>query len=309
MWYRTAQLYDVAGKNLLEFGPFVQPAGKKIVQHNSTPQALSPLLNRISSRWSSITWNPSKGLQFWTREGKLIGSQTPGVNIFDTLRAFEPSRFSSDITDKIILDVYQRGKYAEQAIQKAKSQNPSLNPQQYNQILSSYMKEYYVNPSYDENGNLQNLPTHYPQKTPQEESTIRQHLQTEYLSAPKKPGESGFQFTETANTTNASDYRARYNQAYNQAYAEYESNGSKMPFVQWKKQFDDAFWKGYNNNSNTIQNQVTTQNQNIGTYQLNKDSVGNVSIVQSDGRVYAYIPSTEVPYQLDYIKKMTGKAP
>jgi len=308
MWYRTAQLYDASGKSLLEFGPFALPLGKKAVQYNSTPQALKPLMSRADREWSSITWNPSNGLQFWNQQGKLIGTQQPNTTLFDTLRAFEPSRFASDVTDNLILDVYQRSKYADQAIQKARAQNPSLTPQQYNQILSQYMKEYFIKPEFDENGNLQNRPSYYPQKTPQEAAAIRQNLQTEYLAAPKKNGETGFQFTETGTPANG-DYRSRYNHAYNQAYAEYEANGSRTPFAQWKKQFDDSFWKGYNNNANAVQNQVRTQNQNTGTYQLNKDSSGNVSIVQANGRVYAYIPASEVQYQLDYIKKMTGKTP
>ena len=134
MWYRSAQLYDAYGKNLLEFGPFVMPPQGKQVAWTGVPQQFQSTLNRAQNQWSSVTWNPQYGLQFWTSNGKLIGSQQPGSSVFQTLRGFEPYRFKSDFTDKIILDLYRRGKSVEQAVQQARSQNPSITPQQIAQV-------------------------------------------------------------------------------------------------------------------------------------------------------------------------------
>lgn len=315
MWYRSAQLYDAYGKNLLEFGPFTMPddTNRKMVQYTGVPQQFQSTLNRAQNQWSSVTWNPQYGLQFWTSNGKLIGSQQPGSSVFQTLRGFEPYRFKSDFTDKIILDLYRRGKSIEQAVQQARSQNPSITPQQIAQVSSQYMKEYYVTPKFDEQGNLQNMPEYYPQQSAQEDAVIRQNMEQEYLAAPKKANEQGFQFTDAQPTETGQQYRARYTDAYAKAYAAYEANGRKMPFQQWKKQFDDDFARGQFGSAagpvNPVMNQVQTQNQNTGTYQMKQDAAGNVSIVQSDGRVYAYIPASQVQYQSAYIKKMTGATP
>lgn len=133
------------------------------------------------------------------------------------------------------------------------------------------------------------------------------------MAAPKQANEQGFQFTDAPTTETGQQYRARYTDAYAKAYAEYEANGRKMPFAQWKKQFDDNFSRGQYGTAtgavNPVMNQVQTQNQTSGTYQMSQDAVGNVSIVQSDGRVYAYIPASQVQYQIAYIQKMTGKTP
>lgn len=313
MWYRSAQLYDAYGKNLLEFGPFVMPPQGKQVAWVGVPKEFQSTLNRAQNQWSSATWTPQYGLQFWTNTGKLIGSQQPGATVFQTLRTFEPYRFKSDFTDKIVFDLYRRGKSIEQAVSVARSQNPTITPQQLTQVVASYMKEYYVTPKFDEQGNLQNLPEYYPQQSAQEDSVIRQNLEREYLAAPKQANEQGFQFTDAPTTETGQQYRARYTDAYAKAYAEYEANGRKMPFAQWKKQFDDNFSRGQYGTAtgavNPVMNQVQTQNQTSGTYQMSQDAVGNVSIVQSDGRVYAYIPASQVQYQIAYIQKMTGKTP
>jgi hypothetical protein len=313
MWYRSAQLYDVHGKNLLEFGPFVMPPQGKQVAFTGVPKEFQSVINRAQNQWSSATWNPQYGLQFWTSNGKLIGSQQPNSSVFQTLRGFEPYRFKSDFTDKIILDLYRRGKSIEQAVQQARSQNPNITPQQIAQVSSRYMKEYYVTPKFDEQGNLQNLPEYYPQQSQQEDAAIRQNMEREYLAAPKKSNEQGFQFTDSQPTETGQQYRARYTDAYAKAYAAYEANGRKMPFAQWKKQFDDDFARGQYGTAagqvNPVMNQVQTQNQTAGTYEMRQDAVGNVSIVQSDGRAYAYIPASQVPYQTAYIKQMTGKTP
>lgn len=305
MWYRSAQQYNAHGKNLLEFGQFAMPQGKQV--------ALTGMPRGLQNQWSSATWNPQYGLQFWTSNGKLIGSQQPGSSVFQALRGFEPYRFKSDFTDKIVFDLYRRGKSIEQAVQQARSQNPTITPQQIAQVASQYMKEYYVTPRLDEQGNLQNLPEYYPQQSAQEDAVIRQNMEQEYASAPRTANERGFQFTDTRSTETGQQYRARYTDAYAKAYALYEANGSKMPFAQWKKQFDDNFARGQYGTAtsavNPAGNQVQTQNQTAGTYQMKQDAAGNVSIVQQDGRVYAYIPSTQVQYQSAYIKKMTGKTP
>lgn len=115
--------------------------------------------------------------------------------------------------------------------------------------------------------------------------------------------------------------RARYTQAYAAAYEQYESTPpqDRMPFQQWKAQFDQRF------NQNLVANPISqparpllsgepsqyvaTPNQSQGTYKLVQDAAGNVQIQQADGRVYAFIPASEVPYQGEYIRKMTGQQP
>lgn len=314
MWYRSAQLYDAYGKNLLEFGPFVMPAQGKQVAFTGVPQQFQSTINRAQNQWSSATWNPQYGLQFWTSNGKLIGSQQPGSSVFQTLRGFEPYRFKSDFTDKIILDLYRRGKSIEQAVQQARSQNPNITPQQVAQVASQYMKEYYVTPKFDEQGNLTNMPEYYPQQSAQEDAVIRQNMEQEYLAAPKQPNERGFDFYDAPAAETGQQYRARYTAAYTKAYEAYEANGRKMPFDQWKKQFDDDFRRGVYGTaagvSNPAMGQVQSQNQAEGTYKMVQDVAGNVSIVETQsGRAYAYVPASEVQYQLAYIKKMTGQTP
>lgn len=305
MWYRVAQLYDTQGKNLLEFNTEVP---------RSNPVTLSGLPggfnNQSLKQWSSITWSPQRGLQFWNSSGKLIGTQNPGATVFETLRTLEPQRLKSDFTDKIVLDVYRRGKVIEQAVSSARQQNPSLTLQQATQIAAQQMRGYYITPRFDDNGNLQNLPEYYPQQSAQDDAGIKQMMAQEYNTTPRQPGEKNIEFTEVTSEETGQQYRKRYTDAYNRAYAEYNANGSKIPFTQWKKQFDDAFARGQTGfNNQPVMNQVTTQNQAAGTYKMQQDAAGNVSILQSDGRAYAYIPASQVQYQIAYIKKMTGQTP
>lgn len=311
MWYRSAQLYDAYGKSLLEFGPLVGPPNTNGDTVGDVQSQLQPTLNRIQNQWSSVTWSPQYGLQFWTSNGKLVATQRPGVGVFETLRAFEPYRLKSDFTDKIVFDLYRRGKSIEQAVRQARIQNPAITPQQITQVVSQYMKEYYVTPKFDAQGNLQNLPEYYPQQSAQEDAVIRQNIEREYLTG--QPNEQGFQFANSQSTETGQQYRARYSDAYAKAYASYEANGSKMPFAQWKKQFDEDFARGaYGTNIGLAQparNQVRSQNQPEGTYRMIQDASGNVSILQNDNRAYSYIPASEVRYQLQYIQKMTGKLP
>lgn len=313
MWYRSAQLYDTSGKNLLEFGPFVMPQQGRQVALTGVPTTFQPVIQKAQNQWSNVTWSPQYGLQFWTANGRLIGTQKPNATIFNTIRTFEPYRFKSDFTDKIVFDIYRRGKLIEQAVHVARNQNPLITPQQISQVAASYMKDYYVTPKFDEQGNIQNLPEYYPQQSIQEDAIIRQNIEREYLAAPKAANEQGFQFTDKQSTETGQQYRARYTEAYAKAYAAYEANGRKMPFAQWKKQFDDSFARGQYGSAtgvvNPLMNQVQTQNQPSGTYEMRQDAAGNVSIVQSDGRAYAYIPADQVQYQIAYIQKMTGKTP
>jgi hypothetical protein len=282
MWYREAQTYNA--------------------------------LNQSSNakQWSNVTWNPKSGLQFWNADGKLIVAQQPNTTIFETLRSVEPMRFKSDYTDRILLDVYERSKAIAQAIVAARQTNPSMTTQQVSQITNQYMSVYSQNNQLDSEGNLQNAPEYYPQTTPQSEAQNRQNIEKDYLAAPKRPGDKNFEFTQAQPQETGDQYRARYTTAYDKAYAEYEANGRKIPFTQWKKQFDENFSRGVSNanspNPSTM-NQVQTQNQPVGTYRMIQDSVGNISIAQADGRIYAYIPASEVQYQIEYIKKMTGKTP
>ena len=147
----------------------------------------------------------------------------------------------------------------------------------------------------------------------QEDAVTRQKMEQEYLAAPKKANEQGFQFTDAQPTETGEQYRARYTDAYKKAYDAYEANRIKMPFQQWKKQFDDDFARGQFRTdagpTQPVMNQVQTQNQTAGTYQMKQDAFGNVSIVQQNGLVYAYIPASQVQYQTAYIKKMTGATP
>jgi hypothetical protein len=118
-----------------------------------------------------------------------------------------------------------------------------------------------------------------------------------------------------------SQRRYRYTQAYAAAYEQYQATPpqNRMPFQQWKAQFDQSFNQGRVLNpasqptrpliSGEPSQYVTTQNQSQGTYKLVQDAAGNVQIQQADGRVYAFIPAAEVPYQGEYIKRMTGQAP
>lgn len=118
-----------------------------------------------------------------------------------------------------------------------------------------------------------------------------------------------------------SQRRARYTRAYAAAYEQYQATPaqSRMPFQQWKAQFDQRFNQNLVLDPTSQPTQpllagepdkyVTTQNQPQGTYKLVQDAAGNVQIQQVDGRVYAFIPASEVPHQGGYIKRMTGQAP
>ncbi|MBS1722876.1 MAG: hypothetical protein JSS66_07980 [Armatimonadetes bacterium] len=218
----------------------------------------------------------------------------------------EPSRLKSDVTDRVLLDVYRQSVAASQAVQKAaQSTGKQLDSAAVSKVWAQYLANYAYQPG-AQPGTA--APTEYMPAG--NDAATRQTLETDVANAPRQQA-NGFQFTQPMpqQETNG-QYRQRYMDAYNRAYAEYEANGSRMPFKQWKAQFDAAFTAGrVQPPTGAVTNQVSSQNQPQGTYRLVEDSMGNVQIVQTDGRVYSYIPYDQVQYQLPYIKQMTGKAP
>lgn len=288
MWYRIAQARQTA--------------------------VYSPGLKSGAKQWAYITWSDTQGLQFWTSSGQLVGSQQPGKNTFDTLRSMEPYRFPSDFSYNLLLDAYRQGKAAEQHIGLIQQQyHQNAQPQVIKQILSKYFANYRTKPQLNADGNMTNLPEYYPPVNAQTNAATQQSLEREWMAAPKQPGEQAFQATPAQSQETGQQRRVRYQEAYNKAYQEYEANGRKMPFQQWKAQFDKLFTEGrYGTPGQQVapaMNQVTTPNQAEGTYKMQQDANGNVHILQADGRAYAYVPADQVQYQLQYIKRMTGQTP
>jgi hypothetical protein len=136
-----------------------------------------------------------------------------------------------------------------------------------------------------------------------EQSMFSKYGDSEYLPAAQAGQAAPTQTQETDQ-----DKRARYTQSYNTAYQQWIQDGQKIPFQQFKANFDKQFQTA--SSGQRLPGYEAAQTAPQGQYTAREDGHGGVSLYAPNAQQpYSTIPASQrsAPSNQAYIQKMTGK--